>query len=148
MISRLRKHVDGLASPVSLETAVAVADMLVRSDIHDPGGLKMDEVKTCEYTYARGDEGMIEAMLLLPPPTPSSVIMTSSMGILEPYVFEGEHFWDTTALDDDIFHDEQSTEAASPVIEYWGLAYEDTDVYYFDFDTGRAEWTPPPSIRA
>ncbi|RHY17912.1 hypothetical protein DYB36_009992, partial [Aphanomyces astaci] len=123
MISRLRKHVDGLASPVSLETAVAVADMLVRSDIHDPGGLKMDEVKTCEYTYARGDDGMIEAMLLLPPPTPSSVIMTSSMGILEPYVFEGEHFWDTTALDDDILHDEQSTEAASPVIEYWGLAY-------------------------
>ncbi|RHY28609.1 hypothetical protein DYB32_005839 [Aphanomyces invadans] len=116
------------------ETAFAgVVDMLVGSNSSGTDPSKLDEVKACEYTYSNGKP----LLLLLPPATPESICPTQS----EPFVFEGEHFWDTAAVDDYV-HDE----ATASEIEYWGLAYEGNAVYYFEFSTGRAEWLPPPSI--
>ncbi|KAF0687471.1 Aste57867_20780 [Aphanomyces stellatus] len=83
-------------------------------------GTKLDEIKEGEYTHA----GMV-----LPPPAPTP---TSTD---EPFVFEGEHFWDAPTDDD-----------ASSSIEYWGMASEDDAAYYFEYSTGRTQWDPPMSM--
>ncbi|KAH9103620.1 hypothetical protein LEN26_000304 [Aphanomyces euteiches] len=80
------------------------------------GPTKEDEIKCTEYT--------------------SSSAAGAAKRDDEPFEFEGEQFWDASS-------DATSSPAA---IEYWGIAYDNDQVYYFQYDTTKTQWEPPSSM--
>ncbi|OQR97644.1 hypothetical protein THRCLA_06894 [Thraustotheca clavata] len=70
--------------------------------------VKVDQVLDGEYTWLPSEEDQ------------------------EPYVFEGERFWD--AIQDEM--------------EYWSIAYDEMTekMYYFEYTTGKTQWEPPKQV--
>ncbi|KDO23680.1 hypothetical protein SPRG_11128 [Saprolegnia parasitica CBS 223.65] len=87
----------------------------------DESAAKLSEITPVEYTRPQ----------VLPD-------ATTEEASKEPYVFEGESFWDAA----------EDEHTPSNDLDYWGMAYDENaqQTYYFAFASGKTQWTPPSHL--
>ncbi|KDO22700.1 hypothetical protein SPRG_11015 [Saprolegnia parasitica CBS 223.65] len=94
----------------------------------DESAAKLSEITPVEYTRPQ----------VLPDATTEEATNEASPQAKEPYVFEGESFWDAA----------EDEHTPSNDLDYWGMAYDENaqQTYYFAFASGKTQWTPPSHL--